>query len=120
VSHFTGALFDQGAAIAGQLSDVADLPCRDEAGADQTVLGQLADPLAITYSGPAARHIAHVASVEKPAGELTFEYVEDGPPIDPVTSMPTLVTPSASSQSRRPSRSSVKVAKLAVLVSRSP
>ncbi len=44
----------------------------DEAGAEQTVLGQLADPLGAADVGP-PRGIAHVSGVEKPAVELLFE-----------------------------------------------
>jgi hypothetical protein len=78
-----GSLFDHGAPIAGELFDVSDLGGRDETRPDQSVLGQLADPLGVADVGLATRHVAHVAGVQEPAVELSFENVEDRLPIDP-------------------------------------
>ena len=58
--------FDHRLAVTGQITLLAGRALRDERRADQTVLDQLCTPLGVSNIGLAARHIAHVSSVDHP------------------------------------------------------
>jgi hypothetical protein len=65
--RLAGALLDDGLAVAGEVAQLPDRRGWHEAGADQAVLDQLADPLGVGDVGLAAGHVAQVAGVEQPA-----------------------------------------------------
>jgi hypothetical protein len=78
-----GALLDQGAAVAGQVPQLADRWRWDEAGPDQAVLDHLRDPGRVGHVGLAAGHVVQMLGVDQPHLELVFEQVVHGLPVDP-------------------------------------
>jgi hypothetical protein len=62
-----GAFLDHGLAVAGEVAQLPDRAGRHEAGADQAVLDQLADPGRIRHISLAAGDVAEVPGVEQPA-----------------------------------------------------
>ena len=59
--HDAGAFLDQGAAVPGQIAQLADRGWGYEAGPDQAVLDHLRDPRRVGYVGLAAGHVVHTS-----------------------------------------------------------
>jgi hypothetical protein len=76
-----GPLVDLRLAKPGQIAQLADLPRRHEAGADQPVLHQLADPFRVLDVPFAAGDVAQVLRVEQSALESILERLEHGLPV---------------------------------------
>src|SRR5215212_1541456 len=77
------ALLDLRLAVAGEVPKLPDLFGRDEAGAHQPVLHELANPLGVLDVGLPAWDVLEVAGIEKPQLEVVLQHVVDGLPVDP-------------------------------------
>ena len=76
-----GALLDDHLAVASQVAQLADRAWWHEAGADQAVLDQLADPGRVADVGLAAGDVAQVVRVQEPALEPLLERLEHRLPV---------------------------------------
>jgi hypothetical protein len=75
-------LLGQRLAVAGQVAELADRLGRHEAGSQQPVLEQLAQPLRIGHIGLAPRHVLDLAGVAEQKLEVVLEQVPDRLPVD--------------------------------------
>jgi hypothetical protein len=113
-------LLDQRLAVAGQVAELADRLGRHEAGSQQPVLEQLAQPVRIGHIGLAPRHVLDLAGVAEQQLEVASSKYQTGFQQTPVASIATCVTPRPRSQSRSASRSAVIVVKLSISSPRPP
>jgi hypothetical protein len=94
--HLARALLNLGLAVKGQVTQLADLPGRHETRAHQPVLEQLADPLGVAHVRLAARDVAQLLGVQKPALPVVLEQVVDRPPVDAARLHPDELDPRSS------------------------
>lgn len=75
--------FHQLAAVAGQIAQRADRRRRNEAGSDQAVAGEIADPLTVPDVRLASRHVADAMRIAHDDLETIFQHGVYRTPVNP-------------------------------------
>lgn len=78
-----GSGLDEGSTIAGELSELAELSIRYEAGLDQTMTKQFGQPLGVGFVGLSSRHVHDVLGVADHDLHVALQRIVDRHPIHP-------------------------------------